>query len=132
MKLLRTVENVHEEQIVQKKVLDEIVLVESLLVGRDQRLHLKRSHLRGHVDIIGTSVRNQDILQLLLIHDLKELIAGYHLALCRRIHEADRRLAEILCVFKRRRSHKSFRINHTHVNPADQLQPVQSRLKHLI
>ena len=75
MKLLCAIKDIDKKQIVQKQVLDEIVLVKPLFVRDNQRLHLERSHLRDHVYIIRTSVRDQNILQLRFIQHLEELIS---------------------------------------------------------
>ena len=73
MKLLRTAVYVHQEQIVQQQVLDEIVLVEPLLVRHHQILQLKCRHLPHHVSILTRIVGDQNILKLLVIIDFKEL-----------------------------------------------------------
>ena len=56
VKLLSPVVNVHQQKVVQKQVLDEVVLVKTLLVSYQQVLNLECSQLANHVNIIAGSL----------------------------------------------------------------------------
>ena len=88
MELLGPVVDIHQEQIVQQKVLEEIVPVKPLLVCDDQVLQLAHRNLPHHVYILARPLRNQNIQQLALVHNLQQMMDPYHLAVRRRIREA--------------------------------------------
>ena len=75
MQLLGTAVNIHQQQIIQQQILDEIVLIKSLLIGHQQILDLKRNHFADHIDILTSTSGYENILQLLLIIDLEILIS---------------------------------------------------------
>ena len=87
MKLFRTVVNVHQKQVVQQQVLDEIVLVKPLLVCYQKILNLESCQLSYHIHIVTAALGQQNILQLMLVKYLKKLISRNHLAVRRRIHK---------------------------------------------
>ena len=62
VKLLSPVVNVHQQKVVQKQVLDEVVLVKTLLVGHQQVLYLERGQLAHHVDIVAGALGQHDVL----------------------------------------------------------------------
>ena len=74
MQLLGPAVDIHQKQIVQKQILDKIVLVQPLLVCRQQHLHLECGHLADGIHIFPGAPGHQNILQL-LIKDLKKLIS---------------------------------------------------------
>ncbi len=73
MKLLRSVVNIHQKQIVKKQILDKAVLVKTLFIRNDQILDLESCKLSYHISILIISVGYQDIFQLIIITDLKVL-----------------------------------------------------------
>ena len=73
--------DVHQQQIVQKEVLDEIVLVQALLVGRHQALDLEGRQLADYIGVLPGPGGHQHILQNLVIEYLKELISLYLLGI---------------------------------------------------
>ena len=75
MQLLGTAVDIHQQQIIQQQILDEIVLIKSLLIGHQQILDLKRNHFADHIDILTGTSGYENILQLLLIIDLEILIS---------------------------------------------------------
>ena len=62
MQLLRAAVNIHQQQIIQQQILDEIVLIKSLLIGHQQILDLECSQLTNHIHIITAALSQQDIL----------------------------------------------------------------------
>ena len=92
MELLRTIVNVHQKKIIQKEVLDKVILVESLLVCHQQILDLESGHLADHIDVIGLALHQYNIFQLVLVKYLEKLIALQHLALRQRLGEHEHRL----------------------------------------
>ena len=52
MKLFRTVVNIHQKQVVQQKILDEIILVKPLLICYQKILDLETGNFTHHIDII--------------------------------------------------------------------------------
>ena len=132
MKLLCPVIDINQKQIVKQQILDKVVLVKALLVCHQEALDLEGSHLADHVYVVRAAARDQDIFQLCIVHNFKKLKTGNHLALGRRILKFKYRLTEILRLLKSRGKHDAFRIHDTHINSADHLEAVQSRLQHLV
>ena len=62
MQLLCAVVNVYQQKIIKKQVLDEVILVETLLVSHQKILDLERCQLSYHVNIIAAALGKQDIL----------------------------------------------------------------------
>ena len=83
MKLLRTVINIYQKQVVQKQILDKVIFVKSLFVCNQQILDLECSHLADHINIIAASFCYQHIFYLKLIVYFEKLVSLYHLAVCR-------------------------------------------------
>ena len=89
MELLRAVVDINEKKVVEKKVLDEVIFIESFLVGHQKILDLERCQFAYHINIIAAAFCEQDVLKLVLIKHFKELITGNHLAVRRRIHKRE-------------------------------------------
>ena len=128
VKLLSPVINVHKKQVVQKKILYEIVLVEPLLIRHQKGLDLKSSHLSDHVNIIAASLGHQDVFQLAFIKDLEKLVALHHLAVRRRIHKREHGSMMFFCFRIGRCQYISFQIHHTEINSGNHLQSIYGRL----
>ena len=62
VQLLGAVVDIHQQQVVQQQVLDEVVLVKTLLVGHQQVLYLERGQLAHHVDIVAGALGQHDVL----------------------------------------------------------------------
>ena len=62
MELLRAVVDINEKKVVEKKVLDEVIFIESFLVGHQKILDLERCQLSYNVNIIAAALGKQDIL----------------------------------------------------------------------
>ena len=82
MQLLRTVIDVDQKQVIEQEVLDEVVLIELLLVRNQQGLDLESGELADHVHVVAVAHRDQHILKLVLVENLKELISADSLAVC--------------------------------------------------
>ena len=82
MQLLRTVIDVDQKQVIEQEVLDEVILIELLLVRNQQGLDLEGSELADHVHVVAVAHRDQHILELVLVEDLKKLISAHGLAVC--------------------------------------------------
>ena len=74
MEFLCAVIDIHQEQIIQKKILDEIVPVEPLPVSNDQILKLAHRDPSDHMYIFTGTSCDQDILRFILPHYFKEMI----------------------------------------------------------
>ena len=83
MQLFRAFINVNEQQIVQKQILHERILVVVFLERADQPLHLKRRHAPDHERIVRFPADNDDILELLVIKNLEKLIRSCRLRIRR-------------------------------------------------
>ena len=82
MQLLCTIIDIHQKEIIQKEILHKIILIELLPICHEERLNLQNSELTHHVDIIRIPMRNQYELQLVLVKNLKELVASGCLGIC--------------------------------------------------
>ena len=82
MQLLRTVIDVDQKQVIEQEVLDEVILIELLLVRNQQGLDLEGSEFADHVHVVAVAHRDQHILELVLVEDLKKLISAHGLAVC--------------------------------------------------
>ena len=80
MKLLRTIINIYQKQIVKQQVLNKAVLVKTLFICHDQALDLESSKLSYHISIFIFSVGNQNVFQLIIITDLEILVTFHKLA----------------------------------------------------
>ena len=119
MELLRPVVNVHQKEVVQQEILDEIIPVEPLLVGDQEVLELEHRHLADHVDIVPLALYEEDVFQLLLVKNLEKLISLYDLAVRLRIHKRQDGLLILLRPGKGGRQGFSLRIADAEVHPAD-------------
>ena len=83
VKLLGTVININQQQVVEQQVLDKIILIEPLLICYQKILDLETGNLSHHVYIIAVSACQKNILKLVLIKYLEKLISVHHLTVCR-------------------------------------------------
>ena len=88
MKLFRLIMDVHQKQIIQQKVLQEIILVIALLIGNRQIADLADCNLSYHIGIVLVALRQQDEQKLSLIPDLQKVGLSDHLTVRRRLYEA--------------------------------------------
>ena len=128
MQLLRAIVNVNQKQVIKKKILDKVVLVEALLIGYQKILDLERRHSPHHMNIITVAVCQKYILQLMLVEYLEKLTSRHYLTVCRRLCKTKHRITKPFCLRKCRRQHDTFRIEHAKIHPADRLQSIQCRL----
>jgi len=73
MQLFGTIVNIYQQEIVQQKILDKIVLIKTFLVCNQKILDLKTCDLSDHIDIIAISICKQHIFQLMFIKYFKEM-----------------------------------------------------------
>ena len=76
MKLLGTTVNIHQQQIVQQQVLNEVILIKSFFISYQQILDLESNHFADHIDIFTGTAGYENILQLLFVIDLYTGIPG--------------------------------------------------------
>ena len=87
MQLFGPVENIDEEEIVQKEILHEIVSVIMLFVSNDERLDLGCCQLSDEVIVFRPCTGNEDVFGQLIIIYFKEMESPHLLCLCRRQKE---------------------------------------------
>ena len=75
MKLLGTTVNIHQQQIVQQQVLNEVILIKSFFISYQQILDLESNHFADHIDIFTGTAGYENILQLLFVIDLEILVS---------------------------------------------------------
>ena len=132
MKLFRAVIDVDEKQVVEQKIFDKIVLIKALIVGDQQVLHLKRSHLSDHVGVVAASARQQDIFKLRIVVHLEKLVTLKLLAVRRGINKQHRRVHILPHLVKRRRQYISLRVDNPDIHSADLLDSLYRILQNLI
>ena len=89
VEFLCTVVNINEQEVIKKKVLDEVVFVEALLVCDEEVLDLECCQLSYHIYVITSATCEKDVFELMLVKHLEKLISLYHLAVCRGIHKGE-------------------------------------------
>ena len=52
MQLLGTTVDIHKQQVIQQQILNEIILIESLLICHNQTADLKCSHLAQSIEVL--------------------------------------------------------------------------------
>ena len=132
VQLLRAVVDIHQQQVVQQEILDEIIPVEPLLVGGKQILHLERRKLSDHIDIVTGAFRKKHIFQLGFIEHLKELASVHQLRFRRRFREGKRSALKGLCPGKSACEDLAVHVRDTQVDPGDCFQALEGRLQNLI
>ena len=88
MQLLGLTIDIHQQQVIQQQVLDEVITVEPLLVSHDQVLQLTDRHLAYHIGIVAAAFGNQDVCKDSLIIDFEKMAALKVLPFRRRLHKA--------------------------------------------
>ena len=84
--------NIDQQQVVKEQVLHEAVLVIALFKSAHQSLELERRHAADQKRAVRLAVDDDDILELLLVHNFEELIRSRRLTIRRRISKIrDRR-----------------------------------------
>ena len=74
MQLLGAAVNIDQKEVVQEQILHEAVLVVAFLESAHQPLELESRHAPDQQGTVRLAVYHDDILQLLLVHHLKELV----------------------------------------------------------
>lgn len=105
--------NIHQQQIIQQQIFDKVIFIKAFLIGNQQILNLERSHLTDHINVIGLSLNQNNIFQLVFIEHFKKLIALQHLTLCQRFREDQDGFLVFLHCIQGRRQRFSFRIHYT-------------------
>ena len=75
MKLLGPAVNIDQQQVVQKKVLDKVILVKPLLIGNQQILNLERRHLSDDINILADTACHKYVFQLILVINFEILVS---------------------------------------------------------
>ena len=132
MELFGPVVNIHQEQVIQQKVFNKVVLIKPLFIGHQQILDLERRQLSHHVNIVAASLCKEDVFQLVLVKYLKKLIAGNHLTVCRRICKGKDGVLILFCLLKRGCQNFSFHVADAEIDPGNFFQSVNVRLQDLI
>ena len=85
------------------------------------KLEGKIGGMADHVGVLAAAVDKKNVLQLVLVKNLKKLEALDHLAVCRGINKCKDRACVSLRLGKRGSQHLPFRINNAKVYPGDSL-----------
>ena len=132
VKFFGPVVDVHQKQVVKKKVLNKVILVKALFVGYKKILDLERCQLPHHIRIIAAAFGQQNIFQLVLIKHLKELISLDHLTVCRRIYKNKDRVFIFFCIGKCGGQNLAFRVADTEIDSCYTFQAFNRCLKYLV
>ena len=131
MQLFGTTVYVHKKQIIQKQILDKIILVKPLFISHQKILQLESRHLADGIDILRRAAGNQYIFQQLFIKNFKKLVPLYFLRIRRRsgkFHRCSGYAAHVNC-----RSHLvAINIQDTKLHSSNSLQPINCVLQNLI
>jgi hypothetical protein len=132
VQLLGAVVDIHQKQIVQQKILDEIVLVEPFLICGQKAGKLESRHLSHHIYIIAGPLCQQNIFQLVLVKYFKKLVAVDHLTVRRRSDKGRHLTAAVLRLLFRRSQNLPFHIQDAQINPGNFPQSIDRVLKYLV
>ncbi len=128
MELLRPAVNIHQQEIVEKQVLNEAVAVIALLQRADQSLDLECGHLADDKSVVAAALNDKDKLQHLFIKNLEKQKIAPALGIRRRLSEFRH---ERSCLRKNRRRNcllTSFRIHHPKLDLRNSLDPIDRAL----
>ena len=78
--LFRTVIDIHQKEVVKKKILDKVVFVQTLFVCNDEVLNLAYCNFSDHVSVIAAAFGDQNVLYVLVVIYFKIMIFLYNLA----------------------------------------------------
>ena len=95
MQLFRTAVDIHQQEVIQQQVFNEVILVKPFLVGYQKRLDLEGCHFPDRIDILSGSPCHKDILQLRLVEYFEKLAALDLLAVRRGSGEIPCRLCAV-------------------------------------
>ena len=98
MQPLGTAVDIHQKQIIQKQVLDEIILIQAFPVSHQKILYLERRNLADGIHILACGAGHKHIRQLLIVKYLKKLIPLYLLGIRRRSRKFRNRSADAVHV----------------------------------
>ena len=82
MQLFGAIIDIDKEKIVQKQILDEVVLIEALFICGQQTLKLKYGHFSDKKVLVAGSLGKQNIFELMFIVHLEKLYAADRLGIC--------------------------------------------------
>ena len=119
MQFFGTVVNIYQQKVVQKQILDKVILIKTLFIGSQKTGKLECRQFSHHVHIVAGTFRQKNIFQLIFIKHFKKLIAMHYLAVRRRRDKSRYIRRAVLRLLLRGRQRLSFHIQNTEVNSGD-------------
>ena len=121
MQLLRTVVDIHEQQIIKQQILEKIIFVKVFLVSDYQILYLAHCHLANHIGICASTLCNQHIEHFAIFQNFEHVDTAHNLTVSRGVYEIPHQLVRYIPVVEGGCHCNSFHINYTQINPCDRL-----------
>ncbi len=131
VKPLGTIIYINQQQVVKQQVLDEVVLVKVFLVGNQQILDLERGQLAHHERLLASG-SDDDVLQLIVVVDLKVPLIADLLGISLRVGKADDIRTVHRDVVSGRRHYLAVQVDDGQFTFCDRLDSVYGILQHKI
>ena len=113
--------DIHEQEIIEQKILDKIVLIKSFLICYQKVLNLKTGNFTHHIDIVAVSAGKKKIFQLMFIKYFKKLKSVHNLTVRRRLRKRLGWLGISVRLRKSRREYLSLQIDNAQIYPGNTL-----------